>query len=592
MDWRAPGWRWWLGGLGLLLALVLVADWAWHLAHSIPPVARSDHLKAMWRGAPAIEQGAWGAVLAWVFEFTGGHIIAYARTIQLANYLFFDYSGAFIRAAAVLTFVLTWAACAWAVLRTFGWGPASGILLAWSAWLVCSPVLANLATWPEAAPPFLVTTLVAALLVPWLNRGGAGATVGGTVAMAFTNGSGFVFLPAALAVQLPRRLVVVMAALLALLLGAVVLGLWILRARGIELAASLPYSSIDLGMAVRSVQGFAEHPGFFAQYYLALLALPFAPFRIVQTWPWGLALALFTAFVLVRSDHARPGPQRGWLVLAYLGLLGAAVVALSRYGYIDPTNAADAVISSHYAAVVMPLYLALGALTVQLVRTSPRPQAIAIAVVALVLAAACVHKRSGVDRDFSHSWRTEMAIQYGTRNWNIYAAAASLGDTGVGQIALMRFYPELKAWGKYPELTRDLIVEPATLGLAQARRETGASCGKAYVFGPDTRYAWAQPVPGAALHSPQVLAFTRGVGHVDCQADYVVMLGADGAAQCVTRPGPLATYFTEPELKSLPGMGERSFDFSCPGGNAASLWAFDSARRMLIPLQVQPRAAP
>ncbi|MDB5857174.1 MAG: hypothetical protein JWQ76_863, partial [Ramlibacter sp.] len=71
-------------------------------------------------------------------------------------------------------------------------------------------------------------------------------------------------------------------------------------------------------------------------------------------------------------------------------------------------------------------------------------------------------------------------------------------------------------------------------------------------------------------------------------AEYVVMYGKDGAPQCVSRPGPLATYFTEPELKARPGMGDRSFDFSCPGGNADSVWAFDRARRVLVPLRLDP----
>lgn len=587
MQQRAPRWHGWIAGAGLACALAVVAEWVWHLAGSMPAISRSDHLKSMWRIAPAVNEGAWGAVLAWVFEFGGGHIIGYARALQLVNYLFFDYSGAFIRLAAIGCFVLTWAAIAFAVLRTFGFGLASAMLLPWSAWLVCSPVLANLVAWPEGAPPFLATTLVAALFVPWLAAGGRRAIAAGTLAMAFTNGAGFAFLPAALAVHLKRPQAALMAGLLAALLAALLALTWALRASGIRLAVADAYSLVDLGMALESLQRLLAHPAFFVKYYLAMLALPFAPFRVIQIWPYGLAAAAYTALVLVLTDHRRPGPQRGWLVLAWFGLFAAAAVALGRYGYIDPTQAADAVISSHYAAVVMPLYVALGALTLLLLRSGPPARRVGLAVLAAAVAAGLGHKRLQVGRDFSGVARTEMAIQSGARNWNIYAAAASLGDAGVGQIALVRLYPELKAWRKYPELTRDLIVDPASIGLGRASRDAKAGCGALVAFGPDTRHPWATPPPGALLHSPQVLPFTRAVGYLTCAAEYVVMYGEDGAPQCVSRPGPLATYFTEPELKARPGMGDRSFDFSCPGGKAASVRAFDAARQLLVELRVQ-----
>lgn len=584
---RRSGWEAWSGAAGLLCALAIVAEWAWHLARSIPPVSRSDHLAALWSIAPAVNEGRWAQVAAWVFEFTGGHVIGYARLLQLVNYLFFGYSGAFIKAAAIASFALTWAAIAFAVLRTLGRGAAAGLLLPWSAWLVCSPVLANLITWPEGTPPFLAPTLVAVLFVPWLAGESRRAIAAGTLATAFTNGSGFVFLPAALVVRLRRGQIAALAGLSAAGLAALVLLLWAMRTKLVDLDTSLPYA-MGLGIVLQSLEKLFSHPLFFGQYYLALLALPFAPFRIVDSWPYGLAAALFAALVIAATDHRRPGPHRGWLVLAYFGLFAALVLGLGRYGYIDPSRAADAVITSHYAAVVLPLYVALGPLAVLAARAGRWPRRAAIGVFALALAVALVHKRAQVERDFTATARTELAIQFGSRNWNIYAAAASLGDTGVGQIALVRMYPELKAWNKYPELTRELVADPAGIGLAAARKDEQGRCGQLHAFAPDTRYPWATPLPGALLHSPQVLPFTRAVGYLGCDAEFVVMFGQDGQPQCVARPGPLATYFTEPELKARPGMGKRSFDFSCPGGNAAAVWAFDPARRVLTPVPLRP----
>lgn len=586
---RPVAWQRWLAAAGMAFALAVVAEWCRLLAHSIPPVARSDHLLAIWRVFPALEQGDWGEVLAWVFEFTGGHVIAYARALQVVNYLYFDYSGAFIRAAAIASFALTCAAASWAIVRTMGFGVATGLLLPWSAWLVCSPVLANVLTWPEGAPPFLAPTLVASLLVPWLASGGAAALLGGTVAMAFTNGSGLIFLPAAAAARLTRRQLALLAAGFGLLLAALLVLLHVVRAQGVFAARYLP-AAMNLEFALRSMYAVMDHPGFFFQYALALLALPFAPYRLVETWPYGLAVAVYAALLLALTPHREPGPQRGWLVLAWFGVLATAVLALSRYAYVDPLQARDAVITTHYAAVVLPLFLALGPLTLLQLRTGPWWRRAAIGVLGAALAIALVHKRLPVERDLTAAARTELAIQFGSQNWSPFAAAVSLGAINVAQSALLDFYPELKARGVYPELTRDLVLDPAAIGVAGARRDAQA-CGAVHAFAPDTRQPWGDPLPSWALArypARAVVPFTRAVGYVDCNADFVLMFGQDGAVQCVARPGPLATYFTEPELKARPGMGERSFDFSCPGGSAQSVWAFDSRQRVLRPVLAAP----
>lgn len=580
-------WLRWSGWAGLAAALAILAEWLWMLAKSIPPISRSDHLLALWRVAPAVEQGQWGTVAKWVFEFSGGHIIGYARALQLVNYAFFDYSGAFIKAAAIGSFAATWAAIAVVVLRTLGLGLASGIILAWSAWLVCNPVLANLAMWPESAPAFLVTTFVATLLVPWLAAGSWRSIAGGALAMAFTNGSGFVFLPAAL---LPRTRLLPIA--IAVLAGAglvLVLPRLYLAARDLSPAFAALAPFMDLGIVFDSLKRFYANPGLFVQYCFAVLVLPFAPYRMAETWWMGVVVGAYTALILARTDHRTPGPQRGWLVLAYFGLLSVLALAFGRFGYIDPARAAETVVTSHYAAVVLPLFVALGPLTYLALRGGPLPMRVFIAVAATALVGALGWMRAPVERDFSHAQRTEMAVQFGGANWNIFSAAVTLGSTTLGQIALLRVFPELKALGKYPELTRDLIVDPKPLGIEGARRETQGDCGRVYSFGPDTRHEWAVPMPEwAFMYSPRIVPFTRAVGYTTCAAPLVVMLGTDGAPLCVSRPGPLATRFTEPELAARPGMGERSFDFSCPGANAGSVWAFDPRRRVLVPLQGQP----
>lgn len=584
---RSRAWSRALGWLGLAGALAILARWMWNLAHVTPHISRSDHLLAMWRIAPAIERGDWGAVAAWVLEFSGGHIIGFARLLQLVNYLAFDYSGAFIAAAAVLSFAALWGAIAFAVLRTMRLDLASGLVLVWAAWVVCNPVLSNLVTWPEGAPPFLLSTLVAALFVPWLGRGGAGSVAAGTAAAALTNGAGLMFLPAAVLARLRPRQLVIAAMAGALAVAGVALLVRLAGTRHVVSRTTELVPAMDLRIAVESLHRLASYPGLFAQYWLAELALPFSPFRIGDIWPIGLAIAAFTAVVLACTPHRTPGPQRGWLALAYFGLLSALALAIGRIGYIDPQQTAGAVITSHYASIAFPLPIALAPLTAMAVASARRPLRIALLVLAAALAGTLVWKRSIVEDDFRAVARNELAAQFGAGNWNIFSGALTLGDTSVGQIAVLRIFPELKALGKYPELTRDFVTDPASLGIATATRSTQGNCGRIYRLAPDERYVWFYELaksnhlytPGAAI------PFSRTVGYTTCGAELLVMFGQDGKPQCVARPGPLATHYTEPELKALPGMGERSFDFSCPGGKAESVWAFDRGRKLLIPLE-------
>jgi hypothetical protein len=320
-----------------------------------------------------------------------------------------------------------------------------------------------------------------------------------------------------------------------------------------------------------------------------VLALPFAPFRIVDIWPLGLAVTVYTALVLSRFDHGAPGAARGWLTLAYFGLLAALALGLGRFGYLDPERMADATIVSHYAAVVFPLYIALGPLSALALRDARGWPRWLLALALVLLVAAMVWKRSKVESDFAAVARTELAAQFGVQNWNIYSSALTLGDTSVGQVGMLRVFPDLKALGKYPEVTSRLVLDPAAIGVGQARRVDQGNCGRVYRLGGDTRYRWWLRLPEwTHLHMPAEVPLTRAVGFTSCDAEFVVMLGTDGTPLCVSRPGPLATRFTEPELTALPAMGEKSFDFSCPARSAGSVWAFDPRTMTLMPLQLAP----
>src|SRR5688572_2068987 len=89
---------------------LVLGRWLWIVAPQTPDISRSDHLLAIWRVSGMIVSADLWGITGWIFEFGGGHIIAYARTLQLVNYFCCDYSGQFIKLAALGSFVAAWAA--------------------------------------------------------------------------------------------------------------------------------------------------------------------------------------------------------------------------------------------------------------------------------------------------------------------------------------------------------------------------------------------------------------------------------------------------------------------------------------------------
>src|SRR5687767_10018778 len=95
------------------LWLALGAVWIAFLVRTVPAISRADFLWEMWHIAPAVEQGDIGDTLVWVFKIFGGHIVAYTRLLQLANYVWFDYSGEFVRWAGIGAYAAALVALLW-----------------------------------------------------------------------------------------------------------------------------------------------------------------------------------------------------------------------------------------------------------------------------------------------------------------------------------------------------------------------------------------------------------------------------------------------------------------------------------------------
>ena len=155
LSWRAAAFL----AAGLFSVLIVV-NWLWDLYLTIPSVSRADFVLAMWHRARQLENGDIVGVIFRAFEPFGGHIVAYTRLLQLFNFVLFDYSVTFVRITALCTLALTWVAYFWVVLREFRATIAGAVMLLIGSWLICSPVIYGLTSWPDAIPPYYSAFIV------------------------------------------------------------------------------------------------------------------------------------------------------------------------------------------------------------------------------------------------------------------------------------------------------------------------------------------------------------------------------------------------------------------------------------------------
>jgi hypothetical protein len=575
------------------VAAVLAAVWVVRMANVIPAASIADFVLAMHFRLEAIEAGRWPEALMRMFEPFGGHIVAYTRALQLINYYAFDYSAEFVRISAIAALALAFLSVLWLALRTFGATVAGGALFAVGVYLLASPTIYTLLSWPDSIVPYYSVFILACLLMPPLGAAFRSAQPGwlkavwavlAIVAIVIGSGVGWsaVFVIPLLYLLssgfvdrvLPRlrwrTSGTVAAAVAAGLVGAYILVMALFRSfeerfildealRGMELAASR--MDVVLG------------------YFFASMATGFALAPYTEIWAAGfIAFVIFCALVVVAAAQRRTSENAVWIALGLLGLASLAMTTLARWHFVIDRGLF--IVPQYYGVFAAPFYLGLAGLAIQLFRTSQWRLRSGVAVAAAGLLSAsgwALAARAPVYADALQT-RVELgaAAPQGAALRNL---ALTQELSGVPNFVAMyhgRILPDFKVHGKYAAATADFVPSAEAFlaerwgDAAPQRLPAEAACGEAAGLGrtlvaaPDDRSTWSDEPEGD-------LTFIRFVGVArsprDCAAPaaHVVAMTGDGRPLCVSRPSAINALTIPHWAKSAdPAVSAAQFDFSCP----------------------------
>lgn len=582
-----------LWAAAVLGSAVLIWRWLVYLQAHVPAVSRADYLYEIWTIAPDLDAGRWLTVIAFVFHLVAGHIIAYARILEIINWVFFDYSEQVVKFYALATYALCWLSLVYAVIRTGTSNLAAAPTLVAGTVLLCLPVPWLVVTWPESivayfacwASFFLCMPSIAALLAQERAPGVAGwlailllaalvlVSVGGgwaivpTLVVAWITGRGHLD---ALFARPGRWRSAVLYTLAFTVLAASLLA-------GFTYFSELTSRTLHMDIVYESLSTALAHPWLVLRHFLALLATPFMMASMDHQAPVGLGLLVAWAIALVLI--ARAGATRAttlWISASCFGLAGAAANTLGRWHLVNQFYGAE--MPTHYGVFTLPFLTALVFLLVTAAahghswfgRLVPLLLLVAsVAVVARELPNAIQQSQRFVVSQAE--WH--IAARIGAQNYHSIHMARLSGDHSHYRMYVMELMPDLKRWGKYRTLTTDFIADaPAFIAehridLARARlaqQVCPGGAGRVDILGPDTRGAW-NPVDQPQTHLVMAIGVARDPGDCDHPAEFVFMTDRTGRALCVSRPHRYMLWdVPEATAQALAAEPDAVFQFSCP----------------------------
>lgn len=605
-----------LGKLSFLVALAilvrLAADFFYYLYLYVPPISRGDFLFEMWRIAPLIEANDTLSVFERVFRLFGGHIVAYKRVLQITNYIFFDYSGNFVRWEALSVYVLALISLIWFSVRVFGLSLMAGAVLVVGGVQLCSPVPYEVITWSDAVTPYLSCAIVLLFLGPRIGEilakdeprsirewlfvalfaflviigSGIGWAILPALAVAYVTGRGY--LDAVFERIRLRSVLIVGGSIVVLALATYCFALWFTD------VFSQRYHLNDVNLALKQA---ISRPRDFFVYFLALLPSPFMIRPIETAWMHGLVVFCYWLILIIAASHFR---QLKALTLPVLvtsfALGGAFLVAVGRWEIASSKGILTA--PTYYSLFVFPLYMGLVPITWEVLRRLsilPWLASISALLVCTVIAASEFSRATIIaDKEVRSLSEWHVKARDGSRDWNLYDLARLTGDAGWAQLGLFQILSDMKRWGKYPELTRDFINDPGAFarnhGLS-AQRLAGTTTrlgndgacnvlfGSGALLGssPDKRAQWHyQETP---VNFVRFFGYARHPTKCNKKVDYVFAVDGKGTVICVSRTARPRHWDWPVELHRVAISGsEFVFDFSCPLGTedtAAKRGPFD-----------------
>jgi hypothetical protein len=569
-------------------------------------VSRADFILALWHLLPSIEAGNIGSILLGVFQIFGGHVVAYTRLFQLANYWLFDYSPLAVKYAGMVTFGLAWLAFAYLARRALGSGIAAAILILLATGLICSPVTYGLISWPDAILPyyssFIALSLLLAHVCRWMERtrpldllwvllagfavicgSGVGWAVVPTFVLAAVIAKGHVDS----LVRTPRWPLFLLFAVIALSVAIVLLRLVILH------FMTTYQDTLYLDEARASLAGVVEHPGLATKFFFAVLATNVLLGSVEDTYGFGVVALLFWLCLMLRGIVVGETRRLNvWISFSVFGLLSVLLTALTRWGLMIKLGLTLA--SQYYSVFALPFHLGTLGLGIALARRDFEKKElparmtgflIIVATAAFVIFGAVnlFSRHTDYLRAARDGATLNAASLRGAAGRNLLLLSEFAGSPQFVEMYLFGVMRDFKRVGKYPALTANYIEDAAAFAVEHQiqhplpremlQPQLIERCLPRYgdarlaIAEPDRRRVWR-----SASFNARDNAFVRFSGYAinssDCSrsADFVLAVDREGRVLCISRPG-LENASTLHE-RFLPPVARRgaTFDFSCPIG--------------------------
>ena len=544
----------------------LLLAWLGYLSAVVPSVSRGDFFLAMVRLARSVEQGDLLYAVTWPLHILGGHIVFYERVLQLTNYYVFDFSPHFVKAVAMITWVLL-AVGVFRFVRRLDlpeWTRFACLLLL--ALLTFNVTPWFTIVWADATIPYLSSLVVLLLVAPTLVRAVNEGNVAAwrialcMVLVIFGSGVGWSILPAmawlyALRMfrdgRLRRFLLVAGAGLVFVAVAA-----WV--------AVTFFPLALRLGLVEESLANLPGNLGRVLAYFLSL----FATFFAISERPWNLWLggAVFFASLLAYAAWRRRATGASEAELLYVfGVLGMVLVSLGRWKL--AVDRGDPSPQPYYHMFALPAYYGFVAMALGRLRIRGSSAWAGVVLLAALLPfhvgqMPAYHRKAMAQRyDYQ-----QMIVPI--QGWRMTESSRLIGEPEINHEIYFEFLPMMKRDGKYPQLSERFHPYRSSRMAPPVATPPRSTCSTGYR---DLHLLHAEPdvraIYGAKADLPDYRRFV-GVAraHGDCDAPGIAvsLVSDDGTVSCRTWTTPnVHWHFDVPEHRSIAASGF-AFDFTCP----------------------------
>jgi hypothetical protein len=315
---------------------------------------------------------------------------------------------------------------------------------------------------------------------------------------------------------------------------------------------------------------------------------------IATMWPVGAAL--FVAWFLLvgwLAYRRRTAEFALWISFSVFGLLSALLTTLARWQIM--VGRGDEHVPPYYSIFALPFHIGLVAIALVAfqdakglaLRSRARSTILGISTLVIVGELVFGHTvrgiwgiRYGAYAKVSQYAEFHRAARFGTQNWNLVHVIRLSGDAIFVQEYLFKLMPEMKAYGKYKELTAGFVDNPEAFAVTErlpnpvplkslVTYSSDPTCFQdgdgAVVGGSDTRMQWHHAFRDTAVPFVRFYGYAHRQSRCDQKVDHVLAVDSRGRILCVSRTGWFMWWELPEDWKKKTMLRRNfTFDFSCP----------------------------